>query len=64
MKSEYRYTNSRGYHKRLAVSFAAKKDDKYLCTLWCEDNGEFCGSAYLTEQEIKEILSHYGVSIE
>jgi len=64
MKSEYRYTNDMGYRKLLTVSFAAKDGDKYLCNLWCEDNGELCGSGYLTEQEIKEMLSHYGVSIE
>lgn len=64
MKSEYRYTNDMGYRKLLTISFAAKDGDKYLCNLWCEDNGEFCGSGYLTEQEIKEMLSHYGVPIE
>ena len=36
---------------------------KYCITLWSMRTGDCCGMAVLTEEEIKDWLSHYGVAI-
>lgn len=64
MKREYNYTNDMGYHKQLLINIDAKQDDKYPCTLWSMDTGDFCGSGMMTYEEIKALLAHYGVPIE
>lgn len=51
------YTNTFGFHKMLDINEFPDAEGKYHCILWCADNGELCGSADLTIEEIKEYFS-------
>ena len=53
MKTYY-YTNSWGFHKMLDIQETPNAEGKYYCMLWETSHGEFCGSAWLTKEEIKE----------
>ena len=59
---EYNYVNALGYHKKLVVG-PIDKNGKYPVTLWCTDNGEFCGSGKFTSEELKDWLNHYGIEV-
>lgn len=61
MSQHYDYVNDLGYHKRLTVEFPKRENGKYFCSLWSRDTGDCCGTGDLTENEIEEMLSHYGL---
>lgn len=61
MNREFRYINTLGLHKLLVVEEKPDAERKYACTLWCDDNGEYCGSGNLTASELDYLLSHYGL---
>jgi len=62
---EYHYTNSLGWRKSLVVNTdKVNENGQFPVTLWCLDNGEFCGHDYMTYQELKEYLEHFGIAID
>lgn len=60
---EYRYVNDLGEPKILNVREPATPNGIYHCILWSGRNGEHCGSADLTHDELEEFLACYGVKI-
>lgn len=58
----FRYTNSMGYHKELAVY--KKVNGKYPVMLWSLDTGDLCGSGDMTTQELNDYLKHFGIEEE
>lgn len=61
MKDTYFYTNKLGYHKQLVIHKPDENCRKYFCTLWCTDNGDFCGWAEMTKKELTDYLAQYGL---
>lgn len=58
----FRYTNSMGYHKELAVYEKVK--GKYPVMLWSLDTGDLCGTGNMTTQELNDYLRHFGIEEE
>ena len=58
----FRYTNSMGYHKELAVY--EKVNGKYPVMLWSLDTGDLCGESDMTAQELNDYLRHFGIEEE
>jgi len=58
----FKYTNSKGYHKELAVY--KKVNGKYPVMLWSLDTGDLCGKGNLTAQELKDYLKQFDIEGE
>ena len=62
---KYNYTNSLGWRKSLIVNTdKINENGRFPVSLWCLDNGEFCGNGDMTYQELKEYLEHFGIAID
>ena len=53
----YDYVNKLGLKKRVVAH--EENDGKISVTLWCMENGEFCGSGVLTKEEFEKHLKIY-----
>lgn len=59
---EFDYTNDLGARKKLCVY--PLENGKHHVILWCMENGELAGSGYMTPEELKNYLAHYGINYQ
>ena len=57
---EFNYVNGLGYPKKIVV-YEKNEEGLYPVVLWDMTHGEFCGSAQMSAQEIRDYLLHYHV---
>ena len=59
---EYNYVNDLGVPKKLLV-WPINENGKHPFIMWCMSNGEMSNSGEVTDEELKDFLSHYDIEV-